>query len=187
MNAIDNKRVCPVERAGTLDVSIRKLLHNPGKILSPYISEGMTVLDMGCGPGYFTMEIAKLVGNNGKVIAADLQDGMLEKVKVKIKNSRLESVIKLYKCQNDKIGLTEKVDFVLVFYMLHEVPDQNNFIREIKTLLSPDGKVLIVEPKFHVSNGNFRKSMHIIEQNGFRIIEKPKVLFSRTLLLEIIR
>ena len=49
-----SKRVCPVERAGGLYNKIRRWLQNPQKILRPYIEEGMTVLDLGCGPGFFS-------------------------------------------------------------------------------------------------------------------------------------
>jgi hypothetical protein len=44
---VEKTRVCPVERAGSLDNGIRKWLQNPRKILGPYIEEGMTVLDLG--------------------------------------------------------------------------------------------------------------------------------------------
>jgi hypothetical protein len=44
-----NNRVCPVERAGSLDLSIRRWFQSPRKILAPYVKEGMTVLDFGGG------------------------------------------------------------------------------------------------------------------------------------------
>jgi len=61
-----NKRICPVELAGGLDNSLRRLLQNPQKILKTYIHEGMTFLDLGCGPGFFSIEIAKMLNNSGK-------------------------------------------------------------------------------------------------------------------------
>ena len=185
MDANRKNRICPVEQAGALDFNLRKLVQNPKKILKPYINDGMTVLDLGCGPGFFTIEIAKLVGNSGKVIAADLQEGMLEKLKQKIQNTKFKDVIKLHKCQSDKIASSEKVDLVLVFYMLHEVPNQINFLQDIKTLLKPNGKVFIVEPKFHVSNDDFQKLINILIQTGFYIVEKPKIFFSRALIAKI--
>ena len=184
MKSNDKNRVCPVENAGALDMGIRKLLHNPHKILKPYVQEGMTTLDMGCGPGFFSIEMAKMVGETGKVTAADLQDGMLQKVKEKIKNTSLQNTIDLHLSKKDKIGLTGKFDFILIFYMLHEVPDQAIFLYEIKSLLKPDGKVLIVEPKGHVSNNEFNNSMEIMKNTGFGIIEKPKVFFSRAVVLK---
>ena len=71
-------KVCPVERAGRLNNSIRRWFQNPEKILQPYIKEGMIVVDLGCGPGFFTVDMARLVGTSGRVIASDLEEGMLE-------------------------------------------------------------------------------------------------------------
>ena len=177
--------ICPVERAGILDLGFRKLFQNPKKILKPYITNGMTVLDVGCGPGFFSIEIAKMVGDTGKVIASDLQDGMLQKLKAKINNTSLNDIIYLHKCQNNTIGLKEKVDFILVFYMLHEVPDQFGFLSEIKILLNPKGKVLIVEPGFHISKKDFENSIELSKKIGFKKIEDPKVFMSRTAVLKI--
>jgi len=92
------------------------------------MQEGMTVLDLGCGPGFFSIEIAKMLQGSGKVIAADLQDGMLEKVFAKIKGTELEQRIETHKCEDTRIGVTENVDFVLLFYMIHEVPDQGRLL-----------------------------------------------------------
>jgi ubiquinone/menaquinone biosynthesis C-methylase UbiE len=180
-----NKRICPVEYAGGLDNSIRRLLQNPEKILKPYIHEGMTVLDLGCGPGFFTIEIAKMLKDSGKVIAADLQEGMLEKVTKKIKGTELEQRILIHKCQEDRIGVTENMDFVLVFYMIHEVPDQDNLLRELKSILKPEGKIFIIEPKFHVSKKSFEEMINKIKDIGFEIIDRPKVFISRAALLTI--
>ena len=47
-----NKRVCPVEIADGLDNRVRRLLQNPQRILGNYVKEGMTALDLGCGPGF---------------------------------------------------------------------------------------------------------------------------------------
>jgi len=47
------KHVCPVESAKGLDNFFRKLVQNPKKILKDYVKKGMTVLDVGCGPGFF--------------------------------------------------------------------------------------------------------------------------------------
>jgi len=183
MSKESSKRICPVERAGGLDNFVRRLLQNPQKILKPYVSKGMTVLDLGCGPGFFSTEIATMLGDSGKVIAADLQKGMLEKVVQKIKGTELEQRIKVHKCQDERIGVTETVDFVLAFYMIHEVLDQDKLFEELKSILKPDGMIYIIEPKFHVSKNSFEDMIKRIEKIGFVIIDRPKVFFSRTILL----
>jgi ubiquinone/menaquinone biosynthesis C-methylase UbiE len=184
MNMTRNNKVCPVENARALDIKIRKLVHNPKKILRPYIHEGMTVLDLGCGPGYFTIDLAKLVGKSGKVVAADLQDGMLDIVTQKIKVEKLNNIIELHKCNENSIGLFKKFDFILIFYMLHEIIDQSKFIKEIKSLLKSGGKILIVEPKFHVTKKEFINSTKLLKDNGFKLIKGPKVFLSRSIIIE---
>lgn len=184
MNTNNKNRVCPVEHARVLDRSFRKLLQNPKKILKPYIINGMKVLDFGCGPGFFTLKIAKMVGKTGKVIAADLQQGMLDKLKLKIQNSDFENIISLYKTPLDKIGLSEKFDFILIFYVLHEVPDQFAFLKEVKTLLKSSGKILIAEPKFRVSKEDFANEISLITRIGFEIIEEPKIFYSRSIVIK---
>jgi len=179
----DKNRICPVERAEALDVFIRKLVQSPSKMLKPYIKSGMTVLDVGCGPGFFSVEIAKMCDRTVNVIAADLQEGMLEKVRKKIVGTQLEEKIQLHKCQKDRLGVTDKVDFVLAFYMVHEVPDQDKFFSELKSLLNSGGKILIVEPKFHVSEESFKEMIGKLEKEGFEVEERPKIFFSRSVVV----
>ena len=174
-----NRRVCPVEVAGTLDGKFRKWIHNPKKILKNYLKEGMVALDVGCGPGLFSIGMAELVGESGKVIAADLQKEMLEKLRNKIQGTRIEKRMILHKCEADKIGVLEEVDFVLAFWMVHEVPDQENFLEEIKSILKPNGILFIIEPKFHVSKKEFEKTVKKSVAIDFQLIEKPKVRLSQ--------
>jgi ubiquinone/menaquinone biosynthesis C-methylase UbiE len=174
----------PSERAGHLDNRIRRWLQNPQKILRPYIEEGMVVLDLGCGPGFFSVEMAQMVGKTGRVIASDLQEGMLQKVKDKIRGTELEDRISLHMCGENKIGISENVDFVLLFYMVHEVPDKEKFFNEIGTILKQNGQVLIVEPPFHVSKSAFEKTVKKARDIGFVDIKGPKVLFSKTVILK---
>lgn len=176
--------VCPVKEAGFLDNSIRRWFQNPPKIVAPYVKEGMTALDFGCGPGFFTIDLAKMVGASGRVIAADLQEGMLDRLRMKIQGTELQDRICLHKCEANKIGLTEKVDFVLAFYMLHEVPDQEGFFKEIAEILKTKGRVLIVEPPFHVSKSDFEKTIKQAKNAGFVLTERPKVLLSKTVVLK---
>jgi len=179
-----NKRVCPVEKAGGLDNRIRRLIHNPQKILGPYIREGMVVLDIGCGPGFFSIDMAKMVGDSGRVIAADLQEGMLQKLRDKIQGTELEERITLHKCETDRIGVSEKVDFVLLFYMVHEVPRVEAFFGEIETILKANGRVFMVEPPFHVSRKAFENTIEEAGNAGLTVVERPRVLFSKTAILK---
>ena len=144
----------------------------------------MVVLDVGCGPGFFTVEMAKMVGDSGKVIAADLQEGMINKVKWKIRGKDIEKRIVLHKCKKNEIAVTEKVDLVLAFYMVHEVPDENDFLKEIRSILRPNGILYIVEPKFHVSSKAFKDTIKKATSLGFEPIKKPRICLSRAMVLK---
>ena len=179
-----NNHICPVERAGILDHRIRRWLQNPQKILRPYIEEGMTVLDIGCGTGFFSIDVAQMVGRSGRVIASDLQEGMLQKLRDKIQGTELEERITLHKCEENKVGVSVNVDFVLAFYMVHEVPNPKKFFEEINSILKPNGQFLIVEPPFHVSKTAFEETIRKARDAGFKSVEGPKVLLSKTVILK---
>jgi ubiquinone/menaquinone biosynthesis C-methylase UbiE len=182
MSNKDKNRVCPVEKAGGLDNSLRKFMQNPSKILKPYIKGGMKVLDFGCGPGFFTVEIANLVSDEGSVIGADLQEGMLEKLLKKIKGTALEKKIKLHKCGKYSIDITEKVDFIFAFYVIHEVPDKDKLFSEFKSILNPGGQLLIIEPNFHVKKNEFGEMLEKLKNAGFSIIDRPDSFLNRGVL-----
>ncbi len=175
----EQTRVCPVELADSLDSRLRRWLQNPRKILEPYVSDGMVALDVGCGPGFFSIELARLVGPRGRVIAADLQQGMLDKLAARIKRTDLSARIGLVKCDSSNLNIEEAVDFILTFYMVHEVPDQAAFFRRLFHLLRETGKVLLVEPKmFHVSRAQFRETIRQAETVGFISTPGPKLRMS---------
>jgi ubiquinone/menaquinone biosynthesis C-methylase UbiE len=175
----ERNRVCPVELANSLDSRVRRWLQNPRKILAPYVTPGMTTLDVGCGPGFFSVELARLVGPRGRVIAADLQQGMLEKLAHRIEGTEVAARMHLVKCEQSNINISETVDFVLTFYMVHEVPDKLSLFRQLYAIVRTEGRLLIVEPKlFHVSQTEFDATIRIAQDAGFRSSQGPKLLFS---------
>ncbi|MGO9017384.1 MAG: class I SAM-dependent methyltransferase [Syntrophobacteraceae bacterium] len=181
---LGKNHVCPVGIAGGLDNRIRRWLQDPRKILAPYIEESMTVLDLGCGPGFFSIDMAGMVGKSGRVIAADLQEGMLDKLRDKIRGAELEDRIILHKCEKDRIGVSKKVDFALAFYMVHEVPDKQLFFDELISIMNPNGRLFIVEPIFHVSKKSFEDTVKKAQTAGFVPVERPKLFFSQTVMMQ---
>ena len=175
--------VCPITLAGTLDNRIRRWLQSPRRLLEPYVRERMAALDFGCGPGFFTLELARLVGSSGSVIAVDLQPAMLERVRVKAQGTDLAPRITLHQCQPNRIGLSTTVDFALAFYVLHELPDPAAFLTELRPLLTSHGQLFIVEPPFHVSKAAFEATIQCAHRAGFRLIARPRIRFNKAVLL----
>ncbi len=179
-----NEKIYPAKKSKRLEGNLRRKLQNPKKILEKYIQKDMKILDMGCGPGVFSIELAKMIGPKGKIIAADLQEEMLEKLRIKLKDNNLKSKIKLHKCKKDKIDLKEKVDFVFAFYVVHELSNKKSFFEEISKITTKKAKLFIVEPKFHLSKKDFEKTIEMAEKTGFKIIEKPSIFLSMAVIME---
>jgi len=169
--------------AGLLDSKFRKLFHNPEKILKPYIKKNMTALDFGCGPGVFSIEIAKLMEGTGKVISVDMQEGMLEIIKRKIAGKIYEKNIVLHKCTQNSINVKDNIDFLLLFYVVHEVPNKENMFDEILPLINKNGLIMIVEPGL-LSAEEFNRIINLVKAKGFQEHEKLKIMLSKGIVLK---
>jgi len=185
MNKPRPSHLHPVEEAGALEGPFRRLIQNPVKIVGRYVRPGMTIVDLGCGTGYFTFEMAGLAGPTGKVIAADVQDGMLEILRRKLEGDEMRQNIMIHKCGENHLGLTEKVDFILAFYAFHEMEYIDEIIPELKGLLKPEAEILIAEQKFHVPKHAFDTLVRKMADNGFVICERPGIFFSRAVVMRI--
>ena len=179
--------VCSHKHSIFLDNFIRRIFQNPLKIIGSYIKEGDVVMDIGCGSGFFTIDMAKVVGPKGRVYAVDLQKEMLSKLETKIRKHHFEDRVVLHNCNENSIALEKdvKADFVLAFYMVHETPDHKKFLAEIKSVLKPGGKFLIVEPVFHVSKKRFEQFTQTAIDLGYSLLDKPPKKGGRSLLLSV--
>jgi ubiquinone/menaquinone biosynthesis C-methylase UbiE len=180
-------RVCPFWVGYLLISPLRTLFQNPDKLLKPYIASGMKVLDVGSGMGFFSLPIARMIGTNGKVICVDIQEKMIKALKKRAQKAGLTDRIETRICHQISLGLddlNEEIDFALAFAVIHEVPNVTQFFDEINRTLKPAGRLLIVEPKGHVSEKDFNITISGAQQNGFKILDNPSIPRNRTMLLK---
>jgi len=178
-----HEAVCPWWLAYTFDNPVRKLFHDPSKLFRNYLKDGMTVLDIGCGMGYFSIAMAKLVGDKGKVIAVDIQEKMLQIMKKRAEKAGVLNRIIPRLIKDNKLGVYKKADFVLTFWVVHEVSDKKSFFTQIYNSLKPEGQYLIAEPNMHTSKKYFDELEKLCITTGFKVKGRPKVTISRALLL----
>lgn len=169
--------------AALLDNVFRGVFQNPKKIVGTFVRPGITVMDIGCGPGFFTLAMAQMVGPGGTVIAIDIQKEMLDLVRAKSEQQGLSGSIRFHQCRPDSLGITEKAGFVLSFYMVHEVPDQKAFLLEVYGLMEPGSRYLIVEPVFEVSKTAFDQMLEDARAAGFLVEKQSRHLISRSSVL----
>lgn len=148
------------------------------------VKPGMTVADIGCGMGYFSLGLARIVTETGRVIAVDIQEKMLQTVEKRAKKHGLSSIIMTKLCAADHITVDEPVDFVLTFWVVHETPNIRKFLAQIFEIVKPHGLLLMTEPKFHVSRTQFEREVSLAQAAGFVVSAAPPIALSHAILLE---
>jgi SAM-dependent methyltransferase len=159
---------------------LRRLLYTAKSILGPYLSDGMTVLEPGPGMGFFTLEAARLV------VAVDIQSKMLEVLRRRAQRAGLLERLDTRLIKDNDLGIQDlqgKVDFVLAFAMVHEVPDAARFFSETSAALKRGGRMLFSEPSGHVSAEHFASSVVLAQEAGLQPESLPAIRWSRSALL----
>lgn len=174
---------CPPWLSFTLTNVFRRLAHDPAAILGPFVRPGDTVLDIGCGPGFFTIPLARLVGGTGHVVAVDIQSGMLDRTRRRAEKAGLAARVRLVKADETGLHLEGAADLALVFWMAHEVKDLEKLFAGIRAALKPDGRLLLVEPRLHVTASGYGEILAAAARAGFETAETPAVRLSRAALL----
>ena len=145
------------------DNPILPLVRNPYKLLKAAgLEEGHKVLEVGCGPGFFTIPAARIVGNEGLVYAVDIHPRAVERVKKKIEKEALPNITA--SCVNaSDTGLPgESVDLAFVFGLRYIAGGLENVVFELHRVLKPGGIL-----SFEKTRGSERELIQEVERGGF--------------------
>jgi ubiquinone/menaquinone biosynthesis C-methylase UbiE len=132
------------------------------------------------------LEAARLVGPKGRVVAVDIQSKMLEVLRRRAQRAGLLERLDTRLIKGNDLGIQDlrgKVDFVLAFAMVHEVPDADRFFAETSAALKPGGRMLLAEPSGHVSEEHFASLLLQAQEAGLRPESLPTIRWSRSALL----
>jgi ubiquinone/menaquinone biosynthesis C-methylase UbiE len=125
------------------------MFSNPASNLSKLdLKDGMKVVDLGAGSGFYTFEVAKRVGPSGRVYAVDVQKDLMERLRGVGVAQGLRNIEVIWG-NVEKIGGTKLreaiADCVVASNVLFQVEKPDDFVLEIKRILKPEGKVLVVD------------------------------------------
>jgi ubiquinone/menaquinone biosynthesis C-methylase UbiE len=100
--------VCPWWAGYLLASPIRRwFMQSPEEMLSPFVREGMTVLEPGPGMGFFTLPLAQMVGPSGRVVAVDIQPKMLSELRRRAEKVGLAGRIDTRLAERDHMPLDD--------------------------------------------------------------------------------
>lgn len=109
------------------------------------VKSGMIVCDMGCGNGFYTLQLAQLVGPDGKVLAVDIQPEMLTLLRERAKQEDVENIEPTLGTLIDPRLPVDGVDLILCVDVYHEFSHPEQMLAAMRKSLTPEGRLVLVE------------------------------------------
>ena len=155
------------------DNPLLPIFRNPYKLLrAAGLKLGQKVLEVGCGPGFFTIPAAKIVGEEGFVYAVDVHPLAIERVKEKIEKEGIKNVKPILANASDT-GLPDRsIDLAFLFGLQYVAGGLKNVISEMHRILKPGGVL-----SFEKTRGSKKKLIEEVERGGFIYSGKQARIF----------
>jgi precorrin-6B methylase 2 len=160
------------------DNPLLPFIRNPYKLLTTAgLKPGMHVLEVGCGPGFFTIPAAKMVGNQGMVYAVDVNPFAIKRILKKMKRTARKNIVPVCTNASQTDFPDERMDLAFLFGLPRIAGGMESLILELHRLLKPRGRVA-----FQKIRGSERKLRQAFEERGFVYSGRqgPIVLFTKT-------
>lgn len=145
------------------DNPLLPIFRNPYNLLKAAgLKPGQKVLEVGCGPGFFTIPAAKIVGEEGFVYAVDVHPLAIERVKEKIEKEGIKNVTPIL-ANASNTGLPDRsIDLAFLFGLRYIAGGLVNVIFEIQRILKPGGVL-----SFEKTRGSEKKLIDEVGKGGF--------------------
>lgn len=159
----------------------RELEENPTVVLEQLgLKPGMSVCDLGCGNGFYTLLMAQKVGPTGKVYAVDIQPEMLQLLSRRAVEAKIDQIDMIHSTVKDAKLPEGKVDLLLLVDVYHEFSHPEEMLASIRKSLSPEGVIALVEfrgedPRVPIKPLHKMTKKQILKEyqaNGFRLVRE---------------
>ncbi|MHB8970428.1 MAG: class I SAM-dependent methyltransferase [Pirellulaceae bacterium] len=109
------------------------------------IRPGQTVLDMGCGNGFYSLPLARMVGPTGRILAVDIQPEMLVMLRTRAEQDGIENISPILGSVHNPRAPAESVDVILLVDVYHEFSHPEQILAAMRQALKPQGLLVLVE------------------------------------------
>lgn len=109
------------------------------------LKPGQTACDIGAGPGYFTLRLARAVGADGLVYAVDVEPRILDALRARLGASDVHNVVPVLALASDPLVPPRACDLILVVNTYHHFPDGPAYLRRLARSLKPGGRIVNVD------------------------------------------
>ncbi len=170
--AIRRSLPCPAWLGWLLENPYMEAVASAATILDQLdLEAGMSVLDIGCGPGRLTIPAAKRVGSTGTVVALDIQPAMLQKLEQRLEEHQISNVQTILGGIGQNLLQKETFDRAILVTVLGEIPNQPPALQEIYDALKPNGLLSVTEviPDPHYQTQ--KTVRRLAEGVGFRLTQ----------------
>lgn len=140
-----SKGVFPHQMAFTLLLPFRKIIFSPKKLIQRLeLKSDMRVLEVGSGPGYFSVYVAKNL-QKGILVLADIQKEMLSKARKRLVRKKIFNT-EYYLCDGESFNFTDNsFDRIFLVTVIGEVENKKLYFQEFYRILKPEGILSISE------------------------------------------
>jgi ubiquinone/menaquinone biosynthesis C-methylase UbiE len=162
---------CPASLSWLVDNAIRRRYMRP--VLARIgICPGEQVLELGPGPGAFTVDAAARVGSAGRLIAVDIQPEMIARAKARVREAGLTNVETHVASAYDLPLEDRSVDRAFLITVLPEIPSPPRALGELYRVLRPGGVLSITEEFYDPDYLFASETIRLVEAAGFRLEER---------------
>ena len=109
------------------------------------LRRGQVVADIGAGPGFFTLRLARVVGPAGLVYAVDPEPAVLDVLRERLGRSRVRNVTPVLARADDPMLPAGRCDLALVVNSYHHVPHGPAFLRRLTQALTRGGRIVNID------------------------------------------
>ena len=177
--------IASIIEARVLASDFRRKLQPQEKIVEwSGIKPGMTVLELGCGSGVYTIVLGRAVGNQGKLYVVDMQQAMIERLRIRLEKPEYSEFTNIETGLANAYELpfaNESIDLVVMVAVLPEIPDKDRALKEIRRILKPDGILAISENLIDPDYPLRRTTKKYCGRGGFVLLNTSGSFFNYTM------